>query len=103
MSPRGLILLGTLVAAVAVAIAALGAAVQGPRIPACQGAPFAEGCATPARLGGLALHLLALVVGLLGGLMVAVGLGRLAALQDEEEAVAGPGYIQGRDPPSPPR
>ncbi len=86
VTPRGLMMTGSLVAAAALFLAGLGAALPGPTIPSCSGRPFAEECRDAARLGGLALKTLALLVGIYGGTLVAIGLGRKATLDDEKAA-----------------
>lgn len=83
MTPRRLIILGALIAAGAVLLAGLGAAIPGPRPPDCIGRPLAEDCRSGAVLLGLALQSLALLVALVGGTLVAIGLGRRAGIEDE--------------------
>lgn len=95
-SPARLIGLGTALALLAIATGALAAAIAGPRIPACLGAPLSEGCASGGRLAGVALGAVALGLGVWGGVLVAVGLGRRAAAEDEA-------HLEGGDPPSAPR
>lgn len=81
MTPRALLLVGSLVILVALSLAATGAAIRGSHNPEC---PM---CApTAAR----ALFLATLPVAVAGGLLVAMGLARREAAADEAAEAKGP-------------
>lgn len=92
MTPRSLILLGASVGAVAVVLALVGASLTGPTVPHCAGRPFADECVSATAMFSLVLKVVSLPVGIVGGLLVAVGLGRRAAEAEQEtHPAAGPG------------
>jgi hypothetical protein len=86
MSLRALLFWGILLAALAVALAALGGAIKGPANPECAGlSAFSSGCRDAATAWGTAVQLLALPVGIAAGTLVAIWLGRRAQASEAGE------------------
>jgi len=90
MTPGRLILLGALVLAGAVGVAALARLAAGPHDPSCD-AFFCGGFASTA------LQLGALAAGLYGALLVGIGLARRDPLPDEDDPASGQDEQDARD------